>query len=130
MFKDLGRTREDANTVGFSYSIVIPSTSGTVGTVCGGDGLNTVEVTGPLNFGFAVSGPVDEDAETYPVAVTIKSKNEEVEFAYYNYEHPYIGEDPLGMDCTNDPPSKWMNITITALVSGLNVGDSYVLYMY
>lgn len=121
MFKDLGRTREDANTVGFSYSIVIPSTSGTVGTVCGGDGLNTVEVTGPLNFGFAVSGPV---------AVTIKSKNEEVEFAYYNYEHPYIGEDPLGMDCTNDPPSKWMNITITALVSGLNVGDSYVLYMY
>ena len=74
---------------------------------------------------------------TLPITVTIDSptftngvENPADPLAMWNYENPYIGTTDTGMSCTNDPPTSWMNISLTATVYGLTKGVQYTLYEY
>ena len=72
-FDSLPYSRKDANKLGNSYSIIMPSTTGTIETGAGGSGQDTVTIVGPKNYGNAIAGPKDENKETYPVTITIDS---------------------------------------------------------
>lgn len=137
-FGSLANTRAGANGKhAQGYSIIIPGAK-TINTYTGGNGYNTVPITGPHNYGFSVSGPIDLSSETLPIALTIVgptqtngSTNPEDPIAGYDYENPMIGTSVWGESCTNTPPTSWMtNFVLQATVSGLTPGVSYNLYEY
>ncbi len=137
-FGSLANTRAGANGKhAQGYSIIIPEDT-SISTYTGGNGYKTVAITGPHNYGFSVSGPVDLSGETLPVAVTILgptetngSANPLDPIAGYDYENPMIGTSVWGLSCTNTPPSSWMtNVVLQETVSGLTPGVSYNLYEY
>lgn len=135
-FESLAQTRRSAQLAN-SYSIVIPSSTGKIETGAGANGYDTVTIIGPKNYGFAISGPMDEEHTTLPVMVTIDSptftngvENPRDPVADWNYENPYIGSSDKGISCTNTPPTSWMAMTLTVTVSELTPGVSYNLYRY
>jgi hypothetical protein len=137
-FGSLANTRKGANGKDAQgYSIIIPGDR-TIHTSTGGNGYNTVPITGPHNYGFSVSGPEDPTSVTLPVALTITGptvtkgvQNPLDPIAGYDYENPMIGASVWGLSCTNNPPSAWMtNFVLQATVSGLTPGVSYNLYEY
>ena len=136
-FDSLPYSRKDANKYGNSYSIILPSTTGTIETGAGGNGQDTVTIVGPKNYGNAIAGPKDESGETYPVTITIETptytngvENPKDPIAFWNYENPYIGTTDRGMSCTNEGPSAWMDITLRVTVNGLTPGEQYLIYQF
>ena len=123
---DLGQTRAsfDALTTGQPYALAIPDRSG-------GDEQSVI-----LNFGVAITGPLDDDGVTRPVRVTIEksstagSENPRDPIAEYNYEAPYIGSSDEGESCTNEPPAAWMDLQLKLEVQELTPGRSYNIYRY
>jgi hypothetical protein len=89
-----------------------------------------------LNYGVAVTGPLDDDGVTRPVRVTIEGsttagvQNPKSPLANFNYEAPYIGSSDQGESCTNAPPKAWMDLQLRLDVDGLTPGKSYILYHY
>ncbi len=148
-FANLAQTRSSCNYASTWYCIVTPDDA-TIETYTGGDGFDTLNITGPNNFGFAVSGPLDTYGETLPVVLNgaLNSKSAIVgnivgptktggtanpldPIAGYDYENPFIGTSKTGGSCTNSPPSSWMtNVVLQPVVSGLTSGVSYNLYEY
>jgi hypothetical protein len=137
-FESLANTREGANRKNaHAYSIVIPGNDA-IQTYTGGSGYEPVPIVGPHNYAFSVAGPLDADAETLPVVLTIVgptytngAANPRDPLAGYNYENPKIGKSKHGNSCTNTPPSAWMtNFQLRATVSGLTPGVAYNLYEY
>jgi hypothetical protein len=142
-FGSLARTRTDANANGApTYSIVIPGT-GSIVTGAGNtaaNGLGTVPIQGPHNYALSIVGPLDDNAETLPVTVTITGSttngvaNPRDPVAGYDYETPYIG-GPIGtcdkkrMCVSNTQPAP-MQMALTVTVSGLTAGVPYNLYEY
>ena len=136
-FASLANTRVGANQKNAQgYSIIIPDHR-TIYTANGASGYNTVPILGPHNYGFSVSGPIDQNQETLPVALTIVGptvtggkSNPLDPIAGYNYENPKIGTNTFGNGCTNHPPDPMTNLTLQATVSGLKAATSYNLYEY
>lgn len=142
-FGSLPQTRKGAS-VGsaHAYSIIIPGAPANTST--GGDGyLGTKAITGH-NYGFSVSGAIDNSSELLPVRLTIEPispnpsatstanvPNPKDPKAEWQYENSMIGTDIYGMSCTNTRPQYWMDpITLKATVSGLTPGKNYMLYEY
>jgi len=149
-FASLPRSRAAANADGApGYSIVIPG-SNTIDTGTGnvsryGDG--TFAISGPHNYGFAVSGPVDTQGVTRPVQLKILATAtltdgvwrenpwdaNSVPNAGNNYENPYIG-GPVGAcnegSCVSNTQPAAMIMTFQATVSRLTPGVAYNLYEY
>lgn len=151
-FAELGKTDSQAAKSTNVYSIVLPANT-TVKAYTGANGSYSgngsyVYITGPNNFGFAITGVLDTYGETVPVALTASPNpgavvgptytsgvpNLEDPIAGYDYEYPFIGttiQEQGAGSCTNNPPSSWMtNFGLQATVSGLTPGVSYNLYEY
>ena len=136
-FGSLANTRAGANkNAAQAYSIIIPGAV-TIHTGAGGSGYNTVAVTGPHNYAFSVSGPIDDSGETLPVALTIigptqigPKTNPQDPVAGYNYENPMIGTNIAGNGCTDTLPTRMNHFTLQAVVSRLTPGTAYNLYEY
>ena len=151
-FAELGATDSQAAKATNVYSIVLPANTtikaytGANGSYSGGGSY--VNITGPNNFAFAITGVLDTYGETVPVALTASPNpgaivgstytsgvpNLEDPIAGYDYEYPFIGttiQEQGAGSCTNNPPSSWMtNFGLQATVSGLTPGVSYNLYEY
>jgi hypothetical protein len=149
-FAALANTRAGANATGApGYSIVIPGsasiTTGSGNTATNGNG--TVTVSGPHNYGFAVSGPLDSQGVTKPVVLTILGTQtltngtwtanpwdtNSTPAAGNNYEHPYIGGAVGSCDrgtCVSNTQPAAMRMSLQATVSGLTPGVAYTLYEY
>jgi len=136
-FASLANTRSGANkSSALGYSIIIPGAT-TIHTSAGGNGYNTVAITGPHNYAFSVSGPNDDAGETLPVVLTIvgptldgKAANPADPIAGYNYENPMIGTNVNGNGCTDTVPAAMTQFTLKATVNGLQPGTAYNLYEY
>ena len=121
-----------------AYSLVNPGTAAL--TSLGGDGVHANVPVETKNWGFASGGHIDEDGFTLPVAVHLSATstrgvpNVPDALAGFNYENPMVGAgfagDTDGDVCTNAPPPSWMDIELTARVSGLHTGVAYNLYEY
>lgn len=149
-FGSLGKTRSAANASHApAYSIVIPSNVATW-TIAGNtssSGTGTVTISGPHNYGFAVSGPADTQAVTKRIIVKILSTKRLVNGLWQsnpwdansspnagnNYESPYIGAAvgscDMGNCVTNTQPPA-MEMTLQATVNSLQTGVAYNLYEY
>ncbi|MGA7384252.1 MAG: hypothetical protein WBW81_06055 [Methylocella sp.] len=137
-FGSLAQTRRGANVPSAqAYSIVIPGVYPT-DTSTGGDGyLGTIPITGH-NYGFSVSGAIDNSSELMPIQLSIPSatytngvSNPLDPVAGWQYENSMIGTSLLGTSCTNTPPQYWMvPLTLQPTVSGLTLGTTYNLYEY
>jgi hypothetical protein len=132
----------------FGYTFVIPGVSPTY-TSTGGDGyLGTVAITGH-NYGFSVSGGIDNSSDgrrhLLPIQLSLISAatytnmaaNPKDPTAGWQYENSMIGTDLYGMSCTNSQPQYWMTMykyppvtTLQVTVSGLTKGTIYNLYEY
>jgi len=137
-FASLPKTRAQANAAGAQgYSVIIPENN-TINGYTGGDGYDPFPITGPHNYAFAVSGPLDSGNETLPVHLKILGptytagvQNPRDPVALYNYENPIIGKSVWAEGCTNTPPKPWMtHVVLQANVSGLTPGQGYHLYEY
>jgi hypothetical protein len=124
-----------------AYSIIIPGVTPTY-TSTGGDGyLGTIPITGH-NYGFSVSGAVDNSSDglrhLLPIQLSIPTAtytnsvaNPHDPIAEWQYENSMIGTDLYGMSCTNTPPQYWMvPLALQVTVSGLTAGNHYNLYEY
>jgi hypothetical protein len=141
-FASLPQTRKGASAGSAqAYSIIIPGVTSTY-TSTGGDGyLGTVSITGH-NYGFSVSGAIDNSSggvrHLLPIQVNIPSAtyanniaNPQDPTAWWQYENSMIGTDLYGVSCTNSPPQYWMvPLTLQVTVSGLTPGNQYNLYEY
>jgi len=137
---DLGpRTRDEADDdEAPAYSLARPGEGGS--TALGGDGVHANVAVTTHNWGFASAGPLDEDGFALPVSLAITAsstngvRNEPDALAGLNYENPMVGDgldgDRDGDACTNAPPPAWMEIELTARVTGLMAGNYYNLYEY
>lgn len=137
-FASLANTRAGANGKSAqAYSAIIPGDR-IIHTFTGGSGYDSVEISGPHNYGFSVAGPADPTGVTLPVALNIAGPtitkgavNPLDPVAGYDYENPMIGTSVWGRSCTNTPPDAWMtNFVLQVTVSGLTLGISYNLYEY
>jgi hypothetical protein len=136
-FASLPNTRAGANARhAQGYSVIIPEAT-IIRTGAGGNGYNTVPITGPHNYAFSVSGPIDESGETVPVSLSITGptrdgdkRNPEDPVAGYNYENPMIGKSVLTKGCTDKAPAPMTHLTLNATVSGVQPGAKYNLYEY
>jgi hypothetical protein len=150
-FSEMGATGSQASKSTNKYSIVLPANT-TIQTWTGFNG-NTNKtggnasgpITGPNNYGVAVSGVMDTYNETVPVVLTASpqpgsivgptytsgAQNPQDPLAGYDYEYPFIGTTIQETGCTNNPPSSWMtNFVLQATVNGLTPGVTYNLYEY
>jgi hypothetical protein len=149
-FAALANTRAGANASGApAYSIITPNnvsiSTGSGNTA--GNGTGRVTISGPHNYGFAVSGPLDSQGVTKPVVLTILGTQtltngtwtanpwdaNSTPAAGNNYEHPYIGGAVGACDkgtCVSNTQPAAMRMTLQATVSGLTPGVSYNLYEY
>jgi len=106
-----------------------------------------VPITGPHNYGYAVSGPVDEDGSTKPVLLRILRTeslrqgqwvsnpwdDQSTPAAGNDYETPYIGGPPGACNrgqCVSNAQPAAMAMTLEATVSDLSSGTDYNLYEY
>lgn len=149
-FASLANTRSGANATGApGYSIVIPG-NGSIQTGSGNTataGTGTTAISGPHNYGFAVTGPLDSQGVTLPVSLAIVSTQSLVNGAWQtnpwdanstpaagnNYENPYIGGAAGTCDkgnCVTNTQPAAMQMTLEATVSGLQPGTTYNLYEY
>lgn len=136
-FGSLAQTRKQANAPSAqAFSIVIPGVPSDTST--GGDGyLGTVPITGH-NYGFSVSGAIDNSSELMPIQLSIPSatytsgvSNPLDPVAGWQYENSMIGTSLLGASCSNTLPQYWMvPLTLQPTVSGLTPGTTYNLYEY
>jgi hypothetical protein len=140
-FDSLARTRAQANRPSAqAYSIIIPGVFPT-DTITGGDGEDSsVTITGH-NYGFSVSGAIDNSVGgpyLVPIKVTIPkathtngAANPRDPKAGWQYENSMIGSAEDGSSCTNLPPRYAMRpLTLRATLSGLTPGVVYNLYEY
>lgn len=140
-FDSLARTRSQANrSSAQAYSIIVPGVFPTE-TINGGDGKNSsVTITGH-NYGFSVSGAIDNSAGgpyLLPIKVTIPKAtrtngkaNPRDPKAGWQYENSMIGSAEDGSSCTNAAPRYAMRpLTLRATLSGLTPGTVYNLYEY
>jgi hypothetical protein len=141
-FGSLAQTRKGASAGSTqAYSIIIPGVSPTY-TSTGGDGyLGTTSITGH-NYGFSVSGAIDNSSDRVrhllPIQLSIPNAtytnnvaNPHDPTAHWQYENSMIGTDIYGMSCTNSSPQYWMvPLTLQVTVSGLIRGNQYNLYEY
>ena len=150
-FGSLVKTRAQASASGASaYSIVMPDAATTVRSNTGNAAANgdgTTKVPGPHNAAFAISGPLDTQGVTKPIALAILGTSRltngnwvpnpidenSLPAAGYNYENPYIG-GPVGScdnsNCISNTQPAAMEMTLQATVQGLTAGISYNLYEY
>jgi hypothetical protein len=148
-FAEMGKTDSQAAKSSNVYSIVLPANT-SISTQTGMNGMNSgkgseVSITGPNNYGVAVTGVLDTYEETVPVQLTASpqpgaivgptytegAQNPQDPIAGYNYENPFIGTKTNEEGCTNNPPNSWMtNFVLRATVSGLTPGVAYNLYEY
>ena len=151
-FASLGKTRAAANATGAgAYSVVIPNANRKSTTVTGNAGAKgdaSLTVPGTHNFGFAISGPLDDAGVTVPVVLSILSTQTLVQGAWkanpydansspaagFQYETPYIGGTPPSCDnspfCVSNTKPRAMMMTLAATVRGLTPGVAYNLYEY
>jgi hypothetical protein len=140
-FGSLAQTRSGANAASAqAYSIIIPGVYPSE-TSTGEDGyLGTTPVVGH-NYGFSVSGAIDQSIGgpfLRPVRLSIPSAtytrkvaNPLDPIAGWEYENSMIGTSIQGATCTNTPPRYWMvPLVLEATVSGLTPGKTYNLYEY
>lgn len=140
-FDSLARTRAEANRGSAqAYSIVIPGVYPTE-SINGGDGEDSsVTITGH-NYGFSVSGAIDNSIGgpyLVPIKVTIPRAtstdgraNPRDPKAGWQYENSMIGSAQDGSSCTNSPPKYTMKpLILHATLSGLTPGSVYNLYEY
>ena len=149
-FGSLPRSREAANADGApAYSIVIPGDT-EIETGSGNEaryGGGTFKITGPHNYGFAISGPVDPHNETMPVVLEILATStltngewrenprdaNSIPNAGFNYENPYIGPTSQACnegECASNAEPAAMIMVLQATVRRLTPGVSYNLYEY
>jgi hypothetical protein len=149
-FDSLPHTRAGANASGApAYSIVLPGDTeietGSGNTAANGNGQ--VAISGPHNYAFSVSGPIDPQGVTKPILVSILRTETLVDghwqpnpwdansipAAGNNYENPYIGGAlgacNLGQCVTNTQPAD-MLMSLQVTVSGLTPGTAYNVYEY
>jgi hypothetical protein len=132
-FDSLAKTRSEASaSKAQAYSIVIPGVYPT-DTSTGGDGYKgTIRITGH-NYGFSVSGAIDNSKggpNLMPIQLSIpkatytnKVANPRDLQAGWQYENSMIGTSRIGNSCTNTPPQYWMNpLPLKVTVSGLTPG--------
>ncbi len=144
-FSALGMTDSQADKSKQAYEIILPANT-SISTQTGGNGSNSVKVTGPNNYAVAVTGVMDSYGETVPVALTAGANpgslvssttggvaNPSDPIAGLDYENPFVGTSTNGGgtgSCVNTPPTSWMSIVLQPTVSGLTPGVSYNLYEY
>jgi hypothetical protein len=149
-FDSLPHTRAGANASGASaYSIVLPGDieidTGSGNTAANGNGQ--AAISGPHNYAFSVSGPIDPQGVTKPILLKILRTESlvngqwqpnpwdanSVPAAGNNYENPYIG-GPIGScnlgQCVRNTQPAAMLMSLQATVSGLTPGTTYNLYEY
>lgn len=149
-FDALANTRDGANAnnaPGFSIAIPADKSIVTGSGNTDGDGTGEVKIKGPHNYAFAITGPMDTEKVTLPVAMSITQTESLVDDRWTsnpwdenstpragnNYETPYIG-GPIGEcdagDCVSNKQPLPMLMTVKVIVSGLTPGRSYNLYEY
>lgn len=140
-FDSLARTRVEANRDSAqAYSIVVPGVFPTE-TINGGDGENSSVAIIGHNYGFSVSGAIDNSIGgpyLVPIKVTIPRAtytngraNPRDPKAGWHYENSMIGSAQDGSSCTNSPPAYSMRpMILQATLSGLTPGLVYNLYEY
>jgi len=149
-FDSLANTRDSANADNApGYSIAIPADE-SIDTGSGNtdrDGTGVAKIKGPHNYAFAITGPMDTESVTLPVAMSITRTESVVDgrwtsnpwdenskpAAGNNYETPYIG-GPIGScdagQCVTNKQPHAMLMTLQVTVSGLTPGRTYNLYEY
>ena len=138
-FDSLAKTRSEASAPkAQAYSIVIPGVL--TDTSTGGDGYKgTIPITGH-NYGFSVSGAIDNSKGgpyLMPIQLSILPPgtytngvaNPQDPLAGWQYENSMIGTSRMGNSCINTPPQYWMN-PLPLTVSGLTPGVLYNLYEF
>jgi hypothetical protein len=133
-----------------AYAIVMPDANGVVRTITGNtaaDGDGHATVSGPHNVAFAITGPLDPEAETMPVTLAITGSQSPVNgkmvanpfdansspAAGYNYENPYIGNRSAPCEdgkCVSNAKPAAMTMRLQATVNSLTPGIAYNLYEY
>ena len=139
-FGSLPQTRTGANAGSAqAYSIIIPGVTPTY-TSTGADGYTgTFAITGH-NYGFSVSGAIDNSTGgryLLPIQISIPSAtitnsamNPQDSIAHWQYENSHIGQADNGLDFTNAPPQYLMSMNLLMTISGLSPGVLYNLYEY
>ena len=144
-FGSLPQTRKGANAGSAqAYSIIIPGVTPTY-TSTGADGYTGTKAITGHNYGFSVSGAIDNSTGgrfLLPIQISIPNAtttgpalNPKDPIAGWQYENSMIGTSPDGLSCTNVPPDVppqyWMNpMPLQVTISGLLPGRLYNLYEY
>ena len=140
-FDSLSGTREEANrNSAQAYSIIVPGVFPT-DTINGGDGEDSYVTISGHNYGFSVSGAIDNSSGgpyLVPIKITIPKAtytngkpNPKDPKAGWQYENSMIGSAQDGSSCTNTAPKYSMKpFTLQATLSGLTTGVVYNLYEY
>jgi hypothetical protein len=138
-FESLGKTWEQANRdEAQAYSILIPGVP--TETINGGDGRGSSTLIIGHNYGFSVSGAIDNTAggrALLPVQISIPAatrtggkRNPRDPVAGWQYENSMIGTSTTGDSCTNTPPRYAMRLPLQVTLTGLTPGIGYNLYEY
>jgi hypothetical protein len=140
-FDSVARTRGAANrSSAQAYSIIVPGVFPTE-TINGGDGENSSVIITGHNYGFSVSGAIDNSSGgpyLVPIKVTIPKAththgkaNPRDPKAGWQYENSMIGSAEDGSSCTNAAPKHKMKpLPLQAKLSKLTPGVVYNLYEY